>query len=59
MAPGGGIFSHVDYKRDTAKLIPIGPNKGEIHYHLHWKWKPFTLINIRDQHLQELICPTQ
>ena len=41
MAPGGGIFSHVDYKRDTAKLIPIGPNKGEIHYHLHWKWKPF------------------
>ena len=28
MAPGG-IFSHVDYKRDTAKLIPIGPNKGE------------------------------
>ena len=41
MAPGGGIFSHVDYKRDIAKLIPIGPNKGEIHYHLHWKWKPF------------------
>ena len=41
MAPGGGIFSHRDYKRDTAKLIPIGPNKGEIHYHLHWMWKPF------------------
>lgn len=41
MIPGGGIFSHVDYKRDVAKLIPIGPNKGEIHYHLHWKWKPF------------------
>ena len=41
MIPGGGIFSHVDYKRDIAKLIPIGPNKGEIHYHLHWKWKPF------------------
>ena len=41
MAPGGGIFSHLDYKRYTAKLIPIGPNKGEIHYHLHWKWKPF------------------
>ena len=41
MKPGGGIFSHVDYKRDTAKLIPIGPNKGEIHYHLHWKCKPF------------------
>ena len=41
MAPGGGIFSHLDYKRYTAKLIPIGPNKGEIHYHLHWKLKPF------------------
>ena len=41
MVPDGGIFSHVDYKRAKAKLIPIGPNKGEIHYHLHWKWKPF------------------
>ena len=41
MKPGGGIFSHVDYKRDRAKLIPIGPNKGEIHYHLNWRLKPF------------------
>lgn len=41
MKSGGGIFTHIDYKRYTAKLIPIGLNKGEIHYHLHWKWKPF------------------
>ena len=36
-----GNTRHLDFKRDRAKLIPIGPNKGEIHYHLHWKWKPF------------------
>lgn len=41
MIPDGGIFSHIDYKRDRAKLIPIGPNKGEIHYHLNWRSKPF------------------
>jgi len=41
MIPNGGIFSHIDYKRDRAKLIPIGSNKGEIHYHLNWRLKPF------------------
>ena len=50
MIPDGGIFSHIDFKRDRAKLIPIGPNKGEIHYHLNWRTKPFytykTLISI-------------
>ena len=55
MVPDGGIFSHIDYKRDRAKLIPIGPNKGEIHYHLNWRLKPFYTINTQVQLSQELI----
>ena len=41
MLKNGGLFTHIDYKRDRALMIPVGPNKGEIHYHMHWKWKPF------------------
>ena len=30
MIPGGGIFSHVDYKRDVAKLIQSVPTKVKL-----------------------------
>ena len=54
MIPEGGMFSLlIDYKRDRAKLIPIGPNKGESTLPLKLRLqKPFTryIIYRSDNH---------
>ena len=39
--PGGGIFPHIDYNRKISTIIPLGNNKGEIKFHLHYTLPAF------------------
>ena len=42
--PGGGIFPHIDYKRRSSTLLPLGDNKGVVNYHFHYSLPPFCTI---------------
>ena len=39
--PGGGIFPHIDYKRRSSTLLPLGNNKGVVNYHFHYSLPSF------------------
>jgi hypothetical protein len=41
MGPGGGIFPHIDYQRNSSTVIPLGDNKGNVGFHLHYSLPSF------------------
>ena len=36
--PTGGIFPHIDYKRNSSMLLPLGDNKGSVKYYPHYSF---------------------